>query len=146
MAAISVVEATLGHAARLAETMREEDCRELATCGQSPGEGILACLAEPGEAWTVLVDGEVLGMVGVATETNTAWLLTSKLVDQKPKIFWRVSKEILRGLLARHGPVGNMIDSRYERALRWAIRLGFKYEGETMIGGIPFYRMVCRGD
>jgi hypothetical protein len=147
--------ATLTHAHCLAAHMREEDAAEvLASGGCTPIEALMDCLTMSGdEAWSAMIGEQVMAMFGIVpqslvTGAAVPWLLTSALVDRYPKAFFHASRLILRGLILPKYPyLTNMVDARYEKALRWARRLGFTVHPAEPIGpcSMPFHRIEIGG-
>jgi hypothetical protein len=125
-----VVPATEAHARALAPRLRAGDVAEIrATAGVGPLDGLLSSLsgtcAGGGQAWALLIGGEVAALWGVRPLTDlhhvgVVWLLTGDLVDRHRRIFMERSRAELRALLRPFAVLRNYIDARYSRALRWA--------------------------
>jgi hypothetical protein len=145
--------ARLADAAEMAPFMREEDAAEvLAEAGHTPYEALAYALALSGsQAWTVRVDKKIMAMWGVVpvdllSGVGVPWLLTTYEVERHPKIFMRASREAVRWIRKRYNFAFNRIDARYEKALRWAKRIGFETFGPETADGYTFHAIVLRGD
>jgi len=130
-----------GHAEQLAATMRPADALEVARIGLTPLAAVEASLRASEEAWAVLFGGELAAIYGVSKgpegEPDRVWCLTSTVVDRAPLTFWRESKAaVLR--LARRGPMFALVDAKYDAAMRWADRLGFKVRERLSLNGSEF--------
>lgn len=118
----------------LAATMREGDAAECAAWGYTPRQALemglkgLACFA-------TTFDGEVGAMWGCCTGAawpgashlggaRCVWLLTGEAVERHPRAFYEESKRVVATVTALWGRVGNAVDVRYVRALRWLRALG----------------------
>lgn len=92
---------------------------------------------------TLLLNGKVAGMWGVI-DTSTggtlglkeggAWLLTTRVVERFPKLFWRASLILLEALLKEWDVLYNYMDVRHSKAIRWGWRLGFQFEEPESCG------------
>jgi hypothetical protein len=74
-----------------------------------------------------------------------AWLLTTPVVEKYPKTFFRESLRVTHELTKKYGALTNYVDARYEKAVRWLLRIGFQFT-KSPIGvgptGVPFYEMI----
>lgn len=134
----------------LALAMRRADREEVAAAtGQSPVEALLESLDASEVAYTAIFDGEVAGMWGVVPIRETllsaplagvAWFLSGGVVDRYPVTFARMSRRIVEGLNRRYPVLHNVVDCRYETALRWLSWLGFEIHEPIPYGhaGLPF--------
>jgi hypothetical protein len=147
-----VIPATEGHAIRMAPWMRAEDEAEImASHGHKPLEGLQASLKQSAVARTVMYQGEIAAIFGVAMADGLAghgsvWLLSSELVEEVPLLFLRRSKKELRKLQAPWPILTNFVDARYKRAVRWVEWLGFEV-GEPVpfgVAGLPFHPIRLR--
>ena len=84
---------------------------------------------------TVLIDGEVAAVFGVAQETLLSdvkiWLMTTPLVEKNSIAFLRASRRFTQELYASYGPLVGMVDSDFDKSRRWLRWIGFK---ETKVG------------
>lgn len=145
----NIVPATLAHAERIAPRLRLEDVLEIRRAGLiSPLQVVKGSLEMSLDAWVWLVDGEPAAIFGVAGNTidreAMIWLLTSDLVTQHKKTFWKLSRDIVRLMSEAHPNLGGYCDARYAASVRWLRRLGFTLTGPEPYGsiGMPFYRFT----
>lgn len=145
---VSIVTARLEHAAELAAVMRPEDLAECQAAGYATGLEALAAGIEGSTAsWAVYFGGELGCVLGVDAEYSTPekpgaliWALTGKVVERAPIAFVRTSKHLVTELLEKHRVLFNLVDVRYQRALRWLEALGFRQAGLRghPATGLPF--------
>jgi hypothetical protein len=153
-ATIEIKKATFRDADELAPIMRKEDMAEVAAAdGFTAQDALETALGMSKEAWTARVHGEVMAIFGVAdmnvlTGYAVPWALTSPVVDRYPKEFYYHSKRVVRIWRSRYAFLFNMIDARYEKALRWAKKIGFEVGEPQPFGkaGLPFCLITMRGD
>lgn len=152
---VQVVPATEEHAAALAPNLRAEDVAEVLACGSPSGLFALQhSLRTSDMAWALLFDGEVAALFGFTEHRNTAcggsgvgvaWALTGNAVARHPKVFLRVSRDVLSLLLEHCGVLVNWVDARYRGALRWLEWLGFEVKPATSgPQGMLFHPVVAR--
>jgi hypothetical protein len=141
LAATNVTPACNDDAVRLAWVMRADDRREMAALEQGPEEALFLCLAESSEAWTVWQGEEIMAMYGVRAQDGLVWMLSGESADRYPKAFYKASKVLLEDLRERHPRLWNLVDSRYDKAVRWLHRLGFRYQWQREINGVVFFYM-----
>lgn len=150
---ISFRRSRLADAAEMAPEMRIEEMLEVrASAGFAPQEALEAGI-RCSDAWTVRANGKIMAIYGVFTLnllTGMAipWVLTTGLVDRHPKIFYKLSREVVAVMRSKHGMLVNMVDARYAKALRWVRRLGFEVHPPEPFGfaGMPFCRITMRGN
>lgn len=149
--AVSVVRADPTHIPHLADTMRPGDAAEVLAQGKTPTEALMESLERSTYAWTALADGLPIAMWGVTVEDILApcavvWCLTGDGVNRHKVTFLRYSRAFVEYLRATYHDAWNIVDSRYEGAIRWVKWLGFSVCGEVMIGDVPFYLVTLRRD
>lgn len=87
-------------------------------------------LRDAGPAFTAFAGLEVIGCAGIIPLWNgraQVWALLSDLVQVYPKAIHKAVKSYIDGYdVAR---LECCVDPRSDRAVRWARRLGFEYEG-----------------
>lgn len=143
---LTVVPATLEHAAELAARMRKSDREEaLASDGVEPLAAIVDSMKRS-RAWAALYGSEVMAIWGVgevegSPRIGVVWAMTSTTVDRHPRAFWCECRRRLPELFGPYEILVNAIDARYEAALRWARRLGFTVGPARALGvqGQPFH-------
>lgn len=79
---------------------------------------------------TVLIDGEVAAVFGVAQESLLSdvkiWLMTTPLIEKNSIAFLRESRRFTQELYKAYGPLIGMVDSDFEKSRRWLRWIGFK--------------------
>jgi hypothetical protein len=139
----------------LSENLRQHDEAEVrALTGMAPADILSVAIESGAESWSVLFDGNLVGMWGVMPYRDSAiglptgygWLLTSHWADRYPKTFYRVCRDMLEVLFSRWGAIIGETDRRYRRALRWGERLGFRFEEPrpSGVGGWAFQSFTVR--
>lgn len=140
-----ITEATVLHALELERTLRQGELTELQAQGfASPAQALALGLRDSAESYSVLYDGKVVGMFGVALERHgstmlggvdvgSLWFLTGDGFERAAWRGLRLARRILAALLERYAELRVLIDARYDAAFRWARRLGFE-----VLEGMPF--------
>lgn len=146
---VEIVRADASHVPHLADTMRPGDAAEVRAQGLSPSEALMESLDRSTHAWTALSDGLPIAMWGVRSEDILApgavvWCLTGQGVENHKVAFLRHSRAFVKHLRNTYYDAWNIVDSRYEGALRWVEWLGFTVCGEVRIGDVPFYLVTLR--
>ncbi len=140
---VNVSRATAADCRAMAPLVRAVEVEEVrAATGQTPGEALFEGLLTSDESHAIRFDGELACMFGVVRHTlsnehrsvGVAWLLTSNLVERKPKTFWQLCLLMSPGLLSRWDYLVNAIDIRHEQAIRWGRRLGFELDEPQSYG------------
>lgn len=146
MPSVDVLPANDEHAYLLAPQLRAEDVAECLAGGYSSGlHSLLVSLAVSDEAYALLFDGEVAALFGVArgsllNGTAAVWLLTGHLADKYRIAFVRNMRIALAYLASKWPVLGNMVDARYTKAIRFLKYLGFEFGEPVFIGrdGVAF--------
>ena len=128
---ITMLPATEDDARELAPLLRPEDRAEVLALGLDPVDGLLQSLAAAREAWTWCDDGRLICMAGVAPlsligSTGVPWLLGSPLVAIHRRAFMVETRRTLAHWLTMFDVLRNVVDARYDAAIRWLSWLGFK--------------------
>ena len=119
------------HAVVVGYTMRPEDAAEGRALGIEPIKGALYSLRHSDEAVTVLWNGRVAALGGVAyvDDVGKPWLLTTPLVDVCP--MWRLIGEYKRRCkkwVEMYGVLENYVDASYTKAVRLLKLAGFSLD------------------
>ena len=127
---ITMLPATEGDARELAPLLRAEDRAEVLALGVEPVDGLLQSLGAAREAWTYRDDGRIICMAGVAPlsligSTGIPWLLGSPLVAAHRRAFMLETRRMVAHWLTIFLQLRNVVDARYEAAIRWLRWLGF---------------------
>tara|TARA_R110000868_G_scaffold411706_1_gene707820 strand:- start:40797 stop:41246 length:450 start_codon:yes stop_codon:yes gene_type:complete len=127
---ITMLPATDDDARELAPLLRPEDRAEVLALGLEPVDGLLQSLAGAREAWTWRDDGRIICMAGVSPlsligSTGIPWLLGSPLVADHRRDFLVETRRMVAHWLTLFPVLRNVVDARYEAAIRWLHWLGF---------------------
>lgn len=125
----------MAHADQLAVTMRDADRAECRAGGKTPLEALIRSIEVSLASYTMLIDGEVAAIFGVAPyrresmlgslKEGIGWALTSRVVDRHPLTFMRWSRPALAVLRKHCSCLVNTVDASYQGALDWLEVLGF---------------------
>lgn len=154
---LNIQAATPFHIYQLAKSMRPEDVAECdASMGLDPLNSLIASVSGSDYAKALVIDGEVAVIWGVAPSPaplggpvlGLAWALTGAIVNRRPKEFLRACRPAIREMLKHYDALTNVVDARYEAALRWAEWLGFDVQPPRPFGpqGLPFRQIFLRRD
>lgn len=124
--------------AKLAPNLRKADVAEVrASAGHSAFEALRAGYAHSAHCRTLTVDDRPVGMFGVVPDLEllretgilhgVVWYLGSDEATANPFEFMRLSREWLELLKADFDSLGNWVDSRNSKHLRWLKAIGFKF-------------------
>jgi hypothetical protein len=153
--------ATRHDAANLAPRLRAADVAELkAATGATPLEGLQSGFKVSEICMVAEIDGEVISMFGVARddEVNKAlglfygnvWFLGSPESVSDAKFFMRESRAWLKTIGVYYDALGNAVDARNTKHVKWIKAMGFEFidtfnnygpEGHTFL---RFYK-TCEG-
>jgi len=128
---ITMVSATEEDVRELAPLLRVEDRLEVLALGLNPIEGLLQSLAGAQEAWTYRAQGQIVCMAGIAPRsligrTGVPWLLGTELVVRHRRSFMVETRRVVARWLTHFDALTNIVDARYEAAIRWLDWLGFE--------------------
>lgn len=151
---ITTLPTTDAHAIAVAARMRKADADEIAALGfASPLDALRESLSLSTAAITAFVDGEPVGIVGIAVphligEVAAPWLVTTDVVDRHPLAFARASRRILPLLIAGFSSAENWVDARYTSCIEWLRWLGFTVDAAQPVPplGMLFCRFSIKGE
>lgn len=128
---ITMLPATEDDARELASVLRIEDRLEVEALGFDAFEGLFQSLIGAQEAWTYRADGQIVCMAGVTScsligRRGVPWLLGSVLVGQHRRSFLVETRRMVTHWLTLFDVLSNVVDVRYEAAIRWLRWLGFE--------------------
>ncbi len=140
--------ATYDDVHELAPRLRAEDRAEVLALGFAPVDGLLQSIAGAHEAWTYRADRQIICMAGIAPlsligRVGVPWLLGSELVLQHRRTFMMETRRMVAHWLTRFDVLRNIVDARYEAAIRWLRWLDFKI-GEPFPFGNGTFRVACK--
>jgi hypothetical protein len=150
---ISVVPATLEHAAYIASRMRKADMEEVAvSSGRGPFTALRESLKSSAQAFTGMVEDVPVCMFGVGVldilgGVGSPWLLGTDLVEKNAMAFLRRSKVYVRQMTDTFPYLYNYVDARNTLSIKWLKWLGFEMADEPVpygIWGMPFYYFELR--
>jgi len=149
---VEVVRARAEHIAPVAANMRAADREEVwASCRATPQEALEDSYQKSHLAYSVLVDGVPVGMLGVGDVNVLAgvgapWLLGTDGMMRVPKrVFLAGSVKIVGQWRGRYALMSNYVDGRNKVSIRWLKWLGFEMKEPVMMNGVEFYRFEMRG-
>ncbi len=128
---ITMLSATEEDACELAPLLRARDHDEVLALGFDPVDGLLQSVAGAREAWTYRADSRIICMAGVAPfsligTTGVPWLLGSDLVPAHRRAFMVETRRMIGRWLTLFPTLRNVVDARYDAAIRWLAWLGFE--------------------
>lgn len=149
-----------GDPAALAPRLRAADAAEVkASNGHGPQSALELGLRASAHCWTLTNDdGVPIGMFGVVPDLDIlrdigyrygrVWYLGSDEATQRPIEFHSLSKEWLSIIAGSFHVLGNYVDARNAKHIRWLQALGFDFDGVDPDHGYerrPFleFSMVC---
>ena len=127
----TLLPATVDDARELAPLLRAPDRAEVLALGVDPVEGLLTSLRSSQEAFAArAANGGIICMAGVSPATLTGptgvpWLLGSDLVPVYRRAFMVETRAMIAHWLTLYPILRNVVDARYEAAIRWLEWLGF---------------------
>lgn len=127
---ITMLPATEDDARELAPLLRVEDRAEVLALGIDPVPALLNGVVTAREAWTYRDDGRIICMAGISPlsligHTGVPWLLGSPLVLEHRRAFMVETRRMVARWLTLFPLLRNVVDARYEAAIRWLRWLGF---------------------
>lgn len=119
-------------AADLAPRLRAADTAEIVRLsGVTTRTALLTSVLRSTEAWSVVIDGQVEGMFGHATDplgrTAMIWALGSDLLPKHRFTLIKKMRRYLDEVQAEHGMLVNVIDDDNALAVELLRRLGFTF-------------------
>lgn len=139
-----VVLATLDHAAELAERIRTSDREEVEALGITVERALEHGVRRHAHAF--LVDGKVVCIFGLnatalLSSYASPWMLSTDLMQENAFYFAKHSRRLIRYWITVYETLGNYVDARYTKAIRWLEWCGFTiYPAEPMgPNGEPFH-------
>ena len=124
----SIVPAKFHHIPDLVGALRFDDWDEITCFGVRPFVAVRQSFKSSHVRRTVLVEGEVAamwGLAGVMLGTGYPWLLTGKAIERIPVSFVREARAEVREMLEHCNRLEGVVIDRYSRAKRFLTVLGF---------------------
>lgn len=140
-----VVPARAIHIRRIARLMREADRNEVAALGRDPFGALTLSLRKSKRAWTIIADGQPIGMFGVGdvnilAEVGSPWMLGTPEIERHVMTFLRNCPYWVGQLLEGYTVLRNCVDDRNRLSIRWLKWLGFEV-GERVVFKGHLFRM-----
>lgn len=126
--------------------IRDADKREIEDAsGLNYKDSLRRIYAMNENAWTGLVDGEIVAIFGVQmasylTGNGIPWMISTKGIEKHALVFTRHCKPVFKKMTSHCKQLFNFVDDRNELAKMWLKWLGFKLEEPQPYGakGLPF--------
>lgn len=127
---IEIVPSKPTHIGPLSHRLRDIDVLECGIVGHTPKQALRRGFLF-GECYTVIIDGKVMGMLGVGATSMvsreaTVWGLFAKGVEKHPRGFLVLGREVVRDFAARYGTLSNSVHASNVLAIRWLKKIGFE--------------------
>lgn len=135
----------------LKNRLREADEKEIIAAGNASSEEVLCqSFARSTLRYTVDIEGVPVAMFGIVPDSilgrrANVWFLGAPEMTRIKKTFVRLSRHFIGEFLSQYPELWNMVDSRYERTLRWLESCGAVINAKPiMLGDVPFYGFTIR--
>lgn len=134
MDSVQIIPATVEHAKALAPLLRMEDRAEVFRLyGWDAETALVESLRASTSAWTAIAEGEPIAMFGVCPvqllgAIGLPWLLTGDGIERHKLTFVREARKFIEQTRTIWPVLVGIVDPRYEKALRFCKRLGFKVQ------------------
>ncbi len=140
---IRVETATREHAERMAPHMRLEDSTEVLALGFSPLEALTHSLDNSFIAEAAVLGEDVVAMWGACAEAYAGgkafmWMLGTDHVPRNIKALLRGSRSFVAHTHRFYPLLECLVDTRYEKAVRWIEWMGFRQVAIARMNGVPF--------
>ena len=124
---------------RLGPFMRDADVAEVqAYSGNSPQGALESAMKASSHSRTLTdEDGQPIGMFGVVPDLQAftdlgirygfVWFLGADAATQNPKLFMKMSREWLDRLSTEYDFLGNFVDARNSKHIKWLKAMGFDF-------------------
>ena len=135
-----IVKATFEHIEPIAANMREADVLEVWLAGhKTPHQAMQDGFNVSVKAWTIIENGEPIGMFGVSSVSilgniGVPWLLGTDGMLAIKRQFVRESMQYLDEVMALYPRLVNFVHVGNIQSLRWLMWMGFDFEGPIKAG------------
>lgn len=130
------------HIDDLSENIRPKDHQEIMAYSDGNIHDIIEYHIDKSDvSFAATIDDGLLAVVGVVPQsslrlTGIPWILTTTLLDKHPRFLVKYSKPVLEVWLHKYDKLFNIVDSRYEQALRWVKWMGFTIHEPKLYEGM----------
>lgn len=131
------------HINRIANNMAAIDRVECAVFGHTPKEALRFALITSPIAWTVLLDGEPVAMLGANTVSlieghGRPWALLTDVAREKLNVtIHRLGQRYTEAIHKQYQFLHNWVHADNDKAIRWLSRLGYVVGAVEVIRGQP---------
>lgn len=145
---IELVPAQLEHVEPIATRMRDWDRVEAEAMGHTPGEALRLGIMASVDCYTVMIDGEPEGMIGLVPKSildgeGSPWLLGTDVIGMNPRPLLVLSRKLIGVWRDSLRNLTNLVAAENARTIRYLRRLGFTVEEERqVIGGVDFVKFT----
>lgn len=144
------VPAQYSHIPLLVADVRPEDKLEAEALGLNVAQGLARALSVSRDANTVFFNDTILAMYGIAvpsglselSDVGEPWMAGTKTILKHKKQLLRESDAFVQAMSKKYSWLVNVVDARYDSAIRWLCWLGFDINPEEKPWGpdnLPFY-------
>lgn len=146
---MELVPARLTHCGPLASQMRASDRIECEALGRTPKDALRNGLRCSLEAYTALVEGKPVAMLGVVPDSllggrATVWMLGTEEAYAQGRALVTYGPLMLDMWLGKFDELANIVSSGNERAIRLLRRWGFAFGGPVTHRGVEFLPFALR--
>lgn len=140
---VIVTESLLDDVYEIKPHLRVEDVREIEILGHTAEQALLNGFIFSNECFTVRIDGEVAGMFGYSDyeqPKNVAiiWFLGTDKTKTTPREWLVLGRKYINMFLEKYNVIGNLIDLRQTKHIKWLEALGFKFGASYDVKGFKF--------
>ena len=128
----------------IAPRLKYEDKREIdANTGNTPYNALLKGFFQSEVCFTLIGNGEPIGMFGV-TEDGGVWLLVTDGIKKHKIKFIKESKKVIEFLTTKYRKLWNYVDVRNTLHIKWLKSCGFIFLRKVPFGKykLPFYEFI----
>lgn len=137
-----LVPARPAHINRVANNMRQIDVLECSVMGHTPKQALRIGMLSSVLVWTVMVDGQPEGILGltpisVAAGRGCPWLLLTDIGGAQHKALVRLGRIYTEHMQSYFPLLENWVHADNAPTIRWLARLGYAVGAVDVIRGHP---------
>lgn len=135
-----IVKAEWDHIEPIANNMRDADAKEVwHSAHYTPEQAVRLSFQQSVKSWTIMLDGEPIGMFGLAApfvlgDMGVPWLLGTDDMLNIRKQFVKESGKYVEEMLGLYPELTNYVHSSNTASMRWLSWLGFEIVGPCHVG------------